>query len=137
MSWGARIRWLTATLAAVLFTLAAVAGPTTESQIIVPVHTVKSAAPAGGGDGSGLLTAVAVLVLAGAGGWLLWHRRSGLGVSRAPRQLAIDETRSLGNRQYLVVASYRDKKYLLGVCPGRIDLLAPLQESGAAEEPHP
>ena len=45
---------------------------------------------------------------------------------RDVRKLAIDETRSLGSRQYLVVASYEGKKLLLGVCPGRIDLLTPL-----------
>ena len=41
-------------------------------------------------------------------------------------------TRSLGNRQYLVVASYEGQKFLIGVCPGRIDLLAPLGSAGAA-----
>ena len=50
-------------------------------------------------------------------------------------QLTIDETRSLGSRQYLVVASYQDKKFLLGVCPGRIDLLSALPEKSAEEKP--
>ena len=50
---------------------------------------------------------------------------SGAGL-RADRRLAIAETRSLGNRQYLVVAAYDGRKFLLGVCPGRIEMLAPL-----------
>jgi flagellar protein FliO/FliZ len=52
--------------------------------------------------------------------------------SRAPRNLAVEETRSLGNRQYLVVASYQDKKFLIGVCPGRIDLLSALDNASTA-----
>lgn len=42
------------------------------------------------------------------------------------RKLVISETRSLGGRQYLVVAEYEEKKMLLGVCPGRIDYLSTL-----------
>jgi flagellar protein FliO/FliZ len=50
------------------------------------------------------------------------------------RALAVDETRSLGNRQYLVVASYEGKKFLLGVCPGRIEMLSALDGSGVKEK---
>jgi flagellar biogenesis protein FliO len=42
------------------------------------------------------------------------------------RKLNISETRGLGNRQFLVVAEYEDRKMLLGVCPGRIDYLCTL-----------
>ena len=42
------------------------------------------------------------------------------------RKLVISETRMLGNRQFLVVAEYDDRKMLIGVCPGRIDYLCPL-----------
>lgn len=66
------------------------------------------------------------LALAGAGGWMVWRNRRGQPVGRDMRALAINETRSLGNRQFLVVASYEGKKFLLGVCPGRIDLLSSL-----------
>jgi flagellar protein FliO/FliZ len=41
-------------------------------------------------------------------------------------KLQIEETRSLGNRQYLVVAVYEGQKLLLGVTPGQIQLLTPL-----------
>jgi flagellar protein FliO/FliZ len=71
---------------------------------------------------------VASLVTAGAGGWLLWRqRRSPKGFSGGQaRKLSVAESRSLGNRQYLVVADYDGRKFLIGVCPGRIDMLAPL-----------
>lgn len=64
--------------------------------------------------------------LAGVGGWLVWRNRRGTPIGRDQRALSVEETRSLGNRQYLVVAAYEGKKFLLGVCPGRIDLLSPL-----------
>jgi flagellar protein FliO/FliZ len=131
-------RWfrLFAPLVGFLSTTAAIAAPANENQIIIPNSALAVNAPApAAGSGAGILTVVGVLVLAGGGGWLLWRARAG-GLnqfSRMPRQLAVEETRSLGNRQYLVVASYQDKKFLIGVCPGRIDLLSALQASSAIE----
>ena len=113
------------------------AAPSDDNQMIVPQHAgPKATAPADGSSLPGPFTAVAVLVLAGVGGWLVWRGRAG-GVgsfSRASRQLTVEETRSLGGRQYLVIAAYRDKKFLLGVCPGRIDMLAALHESAPDPE---
>jgi flagellar protein FliO/FliZ len=82
------------------------------------------AAPVAGGSAAVVL----VMAAGAAGGWLLWRRwRGAVAVgSRSEQRLSVTETRSLGNRQYLVVAAYGDRKFLLGVCPGRIDLLAPL-----------
>ena len=45
---------------------------------------------------------------------------------KGERKLEISETRMLGNRQFLVVAAYEDRKILIGVCPGRIDYLCTL-----------
>jgi flagellar protein FliO/FliZ len=45
---------------------------------------------------------------------------------KGERKLNINETRMLGNRQFLVVAQYEDRKVLLGVCPGRIEYLCTL-----------
>lgn len=94
----------------------------------------RNEAPAAVGGGLGSVSLVLGLALAGAGAWLLWRQRRGLPAGRELRALAIDETRSLGNRQFLVVASYEGRKFLLGVCPGRIDMLTPLDGAAAASK---
>ena len=97
------------------------------SEPMVPSRTASS--------GIGGTTLMLMVVLLGAaGGWLLWRRLRGLRDTGRGQKLAIAETRSLGNRQFLVVAAYGDRKFLLGVCPGRIDLLSSLDE---AQTPHP
>lgn len=110
---------------------------TDANQIIVPRGPERTTEPGRSSTMPGAFTTIAVLVLAGVGGWLVWRGRSGgmANFNRTSRQLAVEETRSLGGRQYLVVASYQDKKFLLGVCPGRIDLLAPLHDTPPAEKP--
>lgn len=47
------------------------------------------------------------------------------------RRLHILETRPLGNRQYLLVVAYEDTRMLLGITPGKIDYLCPLDSSAA------
>lgn len=84
-------------------------------------------------DGSGILTIIGVVVLGGAGAWFLLRGRKLQLQGRVVRRLNIDETKSLGSRQYLVVASYEGKKLLLGVCPGRIDLLTTLDASSESK----
>ena len=88
----------------------------------------ESFSHAGGASAYGW-AATAFIGAAAAGAiWLWWRRRLGEAgpTARGERKLAIAETRPLGNRQYLVVADYGGRKFRLGVCPGRIDLLAPL-----------
>ncbi len=117
------------------FLLAAAAAlAANDTQVIYPggaVTPVHSAAVPG--PGLGAVTVLGSLVLAGAGGWLLWRGRRLPFQGRDLRKLAIEETRSLGSRQYLVVASYEGRKLLLGVCPGRIDLLTPLDTVSTRE----
>ena len=100
-----------------------------QEKVIYPrtVAPTETTAPARSTSSNATLLLFA-LVAAVAGGWLLWRqRRSAQGLlSREARKLAVTETRSLGNRQYLVVADYEGRKFLLGVCPGRIDLLSTL-----------
>ena len=50
------------------------------------------------------------------------------------RKLQILETRPLGNRQYLLVIGYEDSRMLLGVTPGKIDYLCPLDSSSAPSD---
>jgi flagellar protein FliO/FliZ len=90
--------------------------------------TTPDVAPQVAGLTQGLnsLTLLVAAAFAATGGWALWRHRHGTAIRAARPALALDETRALGNRQYLVVASYEGRKFLLGVCPGRIDLLAPL-----------
>ncbi|MBI5766925.1 MAG: flagellar biosynthetic protein FliO [Verrucomicrobia bacterium] len=97
-----------------------------DNKILYPSNSAPASAPATGGLGH--VTLVVGLVLAAAGGWFVWRGRTNPARAADGRVLAIEETRSLGNRQFLVVASYQEKKFLLGVCQGRIDLLAPLHD---------
>jgi flagellar protein FliO/FliZ len=84
---------------------------------------------------SGTAYLVVVLLLAGAGVWFLWRRKKGEGPfgGAGTKKLLVEETKSLGNRQYLVVASYEGKKFLLGVTSERIELLTHLSEEGGPE----
>jgi flagellar protein FliO/FliZ len=75
-------------------------------------------------------------LLALGGGWLVLRRR-GLPLAktlRTGRLLAIEETKSLGNRQYLVVAACEGRRFLLGVTPGQIQMLSPLDDHGDHED---
>jgi flagellar protein FliO/FliZ len=128
-------------LAAALFAAARVcaaqpAGPAADpGSLLYPRIPGAGGAPAAAPAASGPTMILFVMVAGAAGGWLLWRRLRGgsAPVARGEHRLSVTESRSLGNRQYLVVAAYGDKKFLLGVCPGRIDLLAPLD--GGAPPP--
>ena len=119
------------TVSTFLFLLALVpAAPAQpKEEVIYPRGSAPAGAPApvdSRGPGSGLILATALL--AAVGGWWFWQKRrvsfrAGAGAAR----LAIVESRSLGSRQYLVVADYDGRKFLLGVCPGSIQMLAPLE----------
>jgi len=104
--------------------------------VIYPRGSAPADAPASAGkEGANSSLYLAVALLAGAGGWWLWlKRRSGVrGGLAGGSHLTIAESKSLGSRQYLVVADYAGKKFLLGVCPGSIELLTPL-DGGKAKE---
>jgi len=107
-----------------------------KEEVIYPRGSVPAGAPVpvdSRGPGSGLILATAIL--AATAGWWLWQKRRSsfrAGAAGAAR-LAIVESRSLGSRQYLVVADYDGRKFLLGVCPGRIEMLTPLDGEKAKE----
>ena len=100
--------------------------------VIYPRNPAAASQPAETSRGGmNLITGLLAAACAGGAGWFYWRQRrlgGAVGFSRTERKLAIAETRSLGNRQHLVVADYEGKKFLLGVCPGRIDLLTPLND---------
>ena len=104
-----------------------------DDTVISPRSSARADAPASTpASGMNSLSLLGAVALASVGGWMYWRNRRGTPVGRDRRALLVDETRSLGNRQFLVVASYEGRKFLLGVCPGRIDLIAPLDaEPGA------
>jgi flagellar protein FliO/FliZ len=102
-----------------------------DNKILYPSSAAPASAPASSGVGN--ITLVVGLMLAAVGGWFVWRGRHASPRSSDGRALEIRETRALGNRQYLVVAAYEDKKFLLGVCQGRIDMLAPLHDEKPRE----
>ena len=104
-----------------------------DAGIIYPRPVPGADAPsATRGSDSNYLLIVLAAGAAATGGWMLWRQRRSPGglTGRKDTKLAIAESRSLGNRQYLVVADYDGKKFLLGVCPGSITMLTPLEEDG-------
>jgi len=104
-----------------------------DTDVIQPRSSAQSPANTVGGNPAQpswpIATALALCALAGG---VFWYKRRAPGTtgSRIAKQLSIAESRPLGNRQHLVVADYAGQKFLLGVCPGRIDLLSKLEEPG-------
>lgn len=68
--------------------------------------------------------------LSGGAVWLWRKFAFGWKAGAVSRRLNIEESKMLGYKQHLVVAEYEGRKFLLGVCPGRIDFLCRLDESG-------
>jgi flagellar protein FliO/FliZ len=85
------------------------------------------ASPAIGGTFQLTIYFVLLVALLGGGFYVM---KNGVGFlqpkPKGPRKLDISETRMLGNRQFLIVAEYEQRKMLIGVCPGRIDYLCTL-----------
>ena len=125
---------LRATLAVLLLGLAATGFAAEDDKVIVPGSSRAEAPAQAASGGLGSMSLGLGVLLAAVGGWMVWRNRRGTPIGRDARLLAIDETRSLGNRQFLVVASYENKKFLIGVCPGRIDLLSPLEGAAPREK---
>ena len=114
------------------FVVAGTLSAADDNTVISPRSAARAEAPAATAASSlNSMSLLLALALAGAGGWMVWKNRRRQAAGRDLRALAVEETRSLGNRQYLVVASYEGRKFLLGVCPGRIDLLSALDGAPA------
>jgi flagellar protein FliO/FliZ len=92
-----------------------------------PQGSAPSAASASGGSAA---TWVFMFMAAGLGGGLwFWNRRRRPAGARR-NCIQIEDTKSLGNRQFLVVASCDGKRFLLGVASGGIRMLSHLDDSG-------
>ena len=104
--------------------------------VIYPRGTAPAGAAPGPAESGRSNTALLLgtAAVAAAAGWWLWQKRrvNAQGANGAAR-LAIVESRSLGSRQYLVVADYDGRKFLLGVCPGSIAMLTPLDAGKTPE----
>jgi len=72
---------------------------------------------------------VALVVLVGGGFFFLKRGLPLRGARGGENQLNLLETKMLGNRQFLVVVKYEDSKMLLGVGPGQIQYLCPLDSA--------
>ena len=118
----------------IAMTMGAAAFAADDEKIFTPGGSSAATPSTSAGTSLNSISLLLGVALAGVGGWMVWRNRRGNPAGREVRALAIDETRSLGSRQYLVVASYEGKKFLIGVCPGRIDLLSPLEGTSSPEK---
>jgi flagellar protein FliO/FliZ len=87
-----------------------------------------------GGNTVSLLGYVLTIVVLGAAGFTVLLRGGYFGVSwgaaKTVRKLRIEESRTVGSRQHLVVAEYEGRRVLLGISPARIDYLCGLDGDG-------
>jgi flagellar biogenesis protein FliO len=78
-----------------------------------------------------------ITLLAGLAGAAIYLIKFGIPLhrnrSKEERKLQVHEMRPLGNRQFLVVVGYEDTRMLLGVTPGKIDYLCPLDPPSSAD----
>jgi flagellar protein FliO/FliZ len=111
------------------------AGARPDDLVIHPAASpspASSSSPAAPGFGPGWV--FVFLVAASSAAWWAWQRRrSPLAARREGIQ--IEDTRALGNRQFLVVATARGRRFFLGVSPGGIRLLAPLDADDPEDAP--
>jgi len=106
----------------------------TQPQASAPPKALPSRPPTPDFDSMGRMLGYLTL-LAALLGAALYFMKFGLPLMRKgsvmDRKLQVLETRPLGNRQYLLVVGYEDSRMLLGVTPGKIDYLCPLDSPTA------
>jgi len=102
----------------------------TNTRIPTPIGLPITPSPAPASANMGVSVVFYLLVLLLLAAVAIYVARSGWPSSllrkNASRKLQVAEIRSLGNRQFLVVAEYETTRLLLGVSHGRIDLLCHL-----------
>lgn len=113
--------------------------PPEKATLGAPVQAPVSSAPSSlsGGGTVSLLGYVLTIVVLGGAGFTVLLRGGFFGVSwgaaKTVRKLRIEESRTVGNRQHLVVAEYEGRRVLLGISPGRIDYLCGLDGEGSGQ----
>lgn len=106
-----------------------------KDDVIYPRGSAPAGAPAPAESGrTNAFLLLGTAAVAAAAGWWLWQKRRLTAAGGQVSRLNIVESRSLGSRQYLVVADYDGRKFLLGVCPGSIEMLTPLDGGEAAKK---
>ena len=108
-------------------------------RVLYPADSRGAPADAGGRASPGGGSVWVFIALVGLGFGAFWLRRRGdpAGAVRRGARIVIEDTRALGNRQFLVVAGVDGRRFLLGVAPGNIRLLSPLApEPGAEADDH-
>lgn len=129
-------RWLTVVVGCAVLEMAQpmiaaepapAAAPARSDDTVLYPSGSKSApdAPAAAAKNSGATWIFTFVVIGAAAGVWFWRRRNGSPLRRRGL-IAIEDTRPLGNRQFLVVASCDGRRFLLGVAAGGIQMLSPL-----------
>jgi flagellar protein FliO/FliZ len=106
----------------------------TSDTVLYPAGSAAAPAAAPVASSSSSATWVfTVTVVAAAAGFWYWRRRGGHPL-RKHGLIEIEDTRALGNRQFLVVASCDGRRFLLGVAAGGIQMLSPLDAKEEAND---
>ncbi len=131
--------WLGLWLVLPALPLAAAETPVDPAGVIYPRNSPEARPHPVADDSFPLWGSLGVIAVLTAGGLYLL-KRGALGPragAKFAQRLMIEETRPLGNKQFLAVATYGDRRMLLGVCAGRIDLLCRLDEPVVGAEVKP
>ncbi len=109
--------------------------PLDGDRILYPSDSRSSANSTDGKSTSGVgpVWAFVLVVGLGAGAFWAWRRRNPVAAVRRRGGIVIEDTRALGNRQFLVVAGVDGRRFLLGVAPGNIRMLSRLDTEAELE----
>ena len=108
----------------------------TADTMLYPASSSESPEAPRRSAGSSSATWVFTVLVLGTGAGIWYWRYRGGSPLRKHGLIAIEDTRPLGNRQFLVVASCDGRRFLLGVAAGNIQLLSPLDpKEEALDEP--
>ena len=101
--------------------------------VLYPAASGASAAPTAGAASSSSTLVLVLVIGVTAGAFWYWRRRQPGPLGRRGT-IQIEDTRPLGNRQFLVVASCDGRRFLLGVAAGGIQMLSPLDSPEKPDE---